>query len=1393
MKIYKNLALITFCLLLGTQMAQAAASYTSIWDTDNCSEPASAPWLWNTVDDVYEFNLSGTTPNGSWDNSLGNICRVSGILEIQSNDFSVTLDGWKPNGGSGSSSSTKDFHTYNGICITYSLTGDVPIKVDLLAKQRGWKDANYWENNAYTSNKKLVATTEAKKCLYLDDFEQPRYYSDPVDSVLKYSTGFKFRGTDEGTGGGIFTLLKIEMANLPTIGETIAGTGAQNNPYIITNEDQLVWIAKQVNAGIGAYGGTEWDNTNPTDEGANVYYELGNDIDLSSVANWTPIGNLYGKWFEDIEVYYQEQRPFRGNFDGRGHKIKNLNIKSAVAFADDDRLKGRSYGLFGTLAGNVKNLGVENVNINLDRGANANMVGAIAGTIWGNGQIENCYANGGAIRSPEDAVWEDVYFGGIAGYVVGSIKNSYSAVDMEVHSYPSYIYWGSSSSSNSYAVYTGGIAGYVIYEYGREWEDAAGSIKNSMALGSKVFNQSGPVARIANSDNGIFANNKAFAGMFNTEGTLEWANKGSSKIDGEDILPAELQTQSGYLAIFASSPWTYLATELPGLNSQPVTMPEHLKTIPTTITRITISPKTFTMQRGDVLTFTATIEGTGDYESTPVVWSRAKEQGAIQGTTTINNGVLTIASNEAYTAQGIHSPITVTASIIYNGVTIKDEATITVQQNPPASITGDLELELLEGYAATSTSAYIIGGSGTAVAVTANESNGKITWNNTTKKLDIATGLATGSYKVTLKATNSTNTAGSILTFTFTVLGRPTVTSVNVSPRLVTVQKDGTQDFTATVNGANNPSQNVTWTVTGNLSPGTIISRDGVLYIDPSETATTLKVRATSVESNPNGVKYDEATVGVSAEAIAPVIDGLTSITLTQGYSAHSEPYVLSGTKPISVSLDDFFPATANSHISWNSSTDKLDIAEDLYPGTYKVTIKALNKKDNYELPITLTITPRITGVTVAANNSATSVKKGKTQAFTATVSGTGDYSHEVTWSLVNNNYSYIDETTGILHVSEYETATSITVRATSAEYPVANGTAVINIIEPNKPIISTEHLPTGTAGVPYSQTLVATSVVTPITWTKTGGYLPLGVTLSAGGKIEGTPNEYGTFLFTVIATNDDGSTQMPLSLTIYGAATVSGVNIAYDGSNSVKKSKTKVFTATVTGSGDVHDAVTWSITGNTSAGTTINASGLLTVAANETATSITVKATSDQDNTKSKTVTISVVNLVLPQITTPEALPAGTEGITYNQTLAATSDVTPIYWSIKSGSTLPSGLNLVNNKIEGTPFVPGSFTFTIVATNEDGSTERTFSLEISGIVPIMANKFANPLKAWMQNGSLYITGLSVGKTWSVYTASGALVSSGIASSSNLNVNLNAGSGVYYIKSNGQTFRIVNR
>ena len=77
----------------------------------------------------------------------------------------------------------------------------------------------------------------------------------------------------------------------------------------------------------------------------------------------------------------------------------------------------------------------------------------------------------------------------------------------------------------------------------------------------------------------------------------------------------------------------------------------------------------------------------------------------------------------------------------------------------------------------------------------------------------------------------------------------------------------------------------------------------------------------------------------------------------------------------------------------------------------------------------------------------------------------------------------------------------------------------------------------------------------------------------------------------------------------------------------SVQQGGTQQFTASVTGENSPAQTVTWTVRGGKE-GTTITTDGLLTVAADETATTLTVVATSTQDQSKSGEATVTVTEI---------------------------------------------------------------------------------------------------------------------------------------------------------------------
>ncbi|MCL1834853.1 MAG: hypothetical protein FWG48_01720, partial [Oscillospiraceae bacterium] len=103
----------------------------------------------------------------------------------------------------------------------------------------------------------------------------------------------------------------------------------------------------------------------------------------------------------------------------------------------------------------------------------------------------------------------------------------------------------------------------------------------------------------------------------------------------------------------------------------------------------------------------------------------------------------------------------------YGGFFTVEGVTVIAGEFVAPTITGPTSMTLAEGYEAYSTDAFAVGGTPEPV-VTAQSDSPDITWNGSSKKLDIAAGIVPGTYRVILKAENGADPAAT-LTFTLTV------------------------------------------------------------------------------------------------------------------------------------------------------------------------------------------------------------------------------------------------------------------------------------------------------------------------------------------------------------------------------------------------------------------------------------------------------------------------------------------------------------------------------------------------------------------------------------------------------------------------------------------------
>ena len=255
--------------------------------------------------------------------------------------------------------------------------------------------------------------------------------------------------------------------------------------------------------------------------------------------------------------------------------------------------------------------------------------------------------------------------------------------------------------------------------------------------------------------------------------------------------------------------------------------------------------------------------------------------------------------------------------------------------------------------------------------------------------------------------------------------------------------------------------------------------------------------------------------------------------------------------------------------------------------------------------------------------------------------------------------------------------------------------------------VITTDSaLPNGTVGTSYSQTLRAAGA-SSLTWTRTSGSLPAGLTLNADGTITGTPTASGTSDFTVQAGAGNNITATKAFRITVDPAQAINITTTSLPSGKVGTSYTATLASSTSG-------VTWSVSaGSLPAGLSLNAStgtisGTPTSAGTSTFTVRAVKGASS--GTRQLSITVAQADAI--NITTT-SLPSGKVGTSYTATLASgTSGVT---WSVSSGS-LPAGLSLnaSTGTISGTPTSAGTYTFTVRAMKGASSGTRQLSITVS-------------------------------------------------------------------------------
>lgn len=323
-----------------------------------------------------------------------------------------------------------------------------------------------------------------------------------------------------------------------------SGDGTAENPYIISNANELAYLAQAINDGTisSAY-----------------YYKLAADLNLNGYG-WTPIGK-------------STSTAFQGNFDGNGYTISGLYAT------------GSSYvGLFGI----TSNANIDNLTLSGDvTSTGAYAVGMLIGRAYGDTAVSNVVVSGTVANTYSSSL--NTTYSGIGGLVgaansVLTLTNcGNEATVTSARIYPGGLIGLLSSSytvsisgcynagdvTNNHSgatVYAGGLVGYVYSAPGLKLENSynigsvvaknpAGLIANrtstEASVGGATFENcynAGTISSSSNSDDAYSLFGSSFDGTYETISNCYYLNATAtsgdqsselSGVTGVDVLTAD--------------------------------------------------------------------------------------------------------------------------------------------------------------------------------------------------------------------------------------------------------------------------------------------------------------------------------------------------------------------------------------------------------------------------------------------------------------------------------------------------------------------------------------------------------------------------------------------------------------------------------------------------------------------------------------------------------------------------------------------------------------------------------------------------------------------------------------------------------------------------------------
>jgi hypothetical protein len=368
------------------------------------------------------------------------------------------------------------------------------------------------------------------------------------------------------------------------------------------------------------------------------------------------------------------------------------------------------------------------------------------------------------------------------------------------------------------------------------------------------------------------------------------------------------------------------------------------------------------------------------------------------------------------------------AQIVWNKATVTLNEPVSVEVNP-------------------TTSQVIKGQTEQFTANVTNDNGSGVTWTVDGTDSSISpTGLLSVGSNETATTLNVTATSvkdnTKVDTVTVTVVDKPSLSVDMTQDKTKVFLGEASQvQFNATPSYSTGTT--LTYSLSGELGSSTINPTTGLLDIAADETATTLTVKATANNSVADPVTAD---VTKTVELVEVDVKGVDPVapTVERGFTQQF-------TAALENDLDnDGVTWTVDGTDSSIDPTGLLSVGANETQDTLTVTATSV-KDTTKEATATITVIDELI-ISVTVDPTSATVTKGQTQNFTATVA---DQRQDlgVTWT-VDGTDSTIDAN-GLLSVGANETASTLTVSATSVEDTTKSAQATVTVKEAPKVTIS--------------------------------------------------------------------------------------------------------------------------------------------------------------------------------------------------------------------------------------------------------------------------------------------------------------------------------------------------